>query len=133
VTEPKMERSLNVLGEKLKPCSFDPRTGFYRDGCCNTGAQDRGRHTVCARMSAEFLAFSKLRGNDLSTPRPELGFQGLRPGDRWCLCVLRWKEAWLAGVAPRVVLASTHQSVLEIVPLAVLGEFALGGKAPSQH
>jgi uncharacterized protein len=128
-----MDESVNVLGEPLKACSFDPRTGFFRDGCCNTGPLDRGRHTVCARMTAEFLAFSKARGNDLSTPRPEFGFEGLRPGDRWCLCVERWKEAWLAGKAPKVILASTHASVLATVPLAVLSAHALGGKAPSQH
>jgi len=122
--------SLNVLGEPLKPCSFDPMTGFWRDGCCNTGTADRGRHTVCARMTAEFLAFSRARGNDLSTPRPEFGFPGLRPGDRWCLCVDRWKEAWLAGQAPKVALASTHRSALETVPLAVLREHALPGRNP---
>ncbi len=127
------DESVNVLGERLKPCGFDPMTGFYRDGCCNTGPQDRGRHTVCARMTEEFLAFSRWRGNDLTTPRPELGFPGLRPGDRWCLCVERWKEAWLAGCAPKVILASTHRSVLETVPLSVLSKFAIGGKAPSQH
>jgi uncharacterized protein len=128
-----MDESVNVLGEPLKACSFDPRTGFFRDGCCNTGPLDRGRHTVCARMTAEFLAFSKARGNDLSTPRPEFGFEGLGPGDRWCLCAERWKEAWLAGKAPKVILASTHASVLATVPLAVLSAHALGGKAPSQH
>jgi uncharacterized protein (DUF2237 family) len=122
--------SLNVLGEPLKPCSFDPMTGFWRDGCCNTGPADHGRHTVCARMTAEFLAFSRARGNDLSTPRPEYGFAGLRPGDRWCLCVDRWKEAWLAGQAPKVVLASTHLSALETVPLAVLRDHALPGRNP---
>jgi uncharacterized protein len=129
----RMDDSVNVLGEPLKPCSFDPMTGFFRDGCCNTGPDDRGRHTVCARMTAEFLAFSKAMGNDLSTPRPEYGFHGLSPGDRWCLCAARWKEAWEAGMAPQVILASTHRSVLEIVPLSVLREHALGGKAPSQH
>lgn len=126
------EASVNVLGEALKPCSFDPMTGFFRDGCCNTGPQDRGRHTVCVRMTAEFLEFSKARGNDLSTPRPEFGFHGLMPGDRWCLCVERWKEAWLAGQAPKVVLASTHASALRYVPLEVLKDFAIG-KAPTQH
>jgi uncharacterized protein len=129
----RMDESLNVLGERLKPCAFDPRTGFFRDGCCNTGPEDRGRHTVCARMTPEFLAFSKARGNDLSTPRPEWGFAGLQPGDRWCLCVERWKEAWEAGVAPKVVLASTHRSALETVPLAVLSEHAIGGRAPNRH
>lgn len=123
-----MDESLNVLGEPLKPCAFDPVTGFFRDGCCNTGPQDRGRHTVCARMTAEFLAFSKARGNDLSTPRPEYGFAGLRPGDRWCLCADRWKEAWLAGAAPKVVLASTHVATLDHVPLEALTEHALPGR-----
>lgn len=129
--DPDRDESLNVLDGKLKPCSFDPVTGFFRDGCCNTGAQDRGRHTVCARMTAEFLEFSKARGNDLTTPRPEYGFAGLQPGDRWCLCVDRWKEAWMAGAAPRVVLASTHASALRDVPLEVLREFAIGG--PVRH
>ena len=121
--------SLNVLGERLKPCSFDPRTGFFRDGCCNTGPADRGRHTVCARMTEEFLAFSRARGNDLSTPRPEFGFEGLRAGDRWCLCVERWKEAWEAGVAPKVVLASTHASALDHVPRDALQAHALPARA----
>lgn len=122
--------SLNVLGERLKPCSFDPRTGFFRDGCCNTGPADRGRHTVCARMTEEFLAFSRAQGNDLSTPRPEFGFEGLRAGDRWCLCVERWKEAWEAGVAPKVVLASTHASALDHVPLEALQAHALRARPP---
>jgi uncharacterized protein (DUF2237 family) len=126
-----MDDSLSVLGEPLKPCSFDPVTGFFRDGCCNTGPEDVGRHTVCARMTAEFLAFSRRRGNDLTTPRPEYGFSGLRPGDRWCLCALRWREAWAAGAAPKVVLASTHRSVLELVPLEVLQAHAMPGRAPS--
>ncbi|MBR9865316.1 MAG: DUF2237 domain-containing protein, partial [Rhodobacteraceae bacterium] len=88
-----MDQSLNVLGEALKPCSTDPMTGFYRDGCCNTGPADHGKHTVCCLMTEAFLAFSKSRGNDLSTPRPEYGFQGLKPGDRWCLCADRWVQA----------------------------------------
>jgi uncharacterized protein (DUF2237 family) len=124
------EESLNVLGEPLKPCSYDPMTGFFRDGCCNTGPSDRGRHTVCARMTAEFLDFSRAQGNDLSTPRPEYGFGGLRPGDRWCLCVERWKEAWLAGAAPKVALTATHISALDHVPLEALREFALPVRAP---
>jgi uncharacterized protein len=119
------EPSLNVLGERLKPCAFDPVTGFYRDGCCNTGPEDVGRHTVCVRLTAEFLAFSRARGNDLSTPRPEFGFPGLRPGDRWCLCLDRWLEAEAAGVAPRLVLASTHASVLDSVPIGLLELHAL--------
>jgi uncharacterized protein len=128
-----MEDSVNVLGEPLKACSFDPVTGFFRDGCCNTGPADRGRHTVCVRMTAEFLAFSERRGNDLATPRPEFGFPGLRPGDRWCLCADRWREAWAAGVAPKVVLASTHRSVLETIPLEVLRAHAMPGRAPQRH
>ena len=128
-----MEDSVNVLGEPLKACSFDPVTGFFRDGCCNTGPADRGRHTVCVRMTAEFLAFSERRGNDLGTPRPEFGFPGLRPGDRWCLCADRWREAWAAGVAPKVVLASTHRSVLETIPLDVLRAHAMPGRAPQRH
>jgi len=123
------EESLNVLGEPLKPCAFDPVTGFYRDGCCNTGAEDRGRHVICARMTEEFLRFSKARGNDLSTPRPEYGFVGLRPGDRWCLCADRWVEAWHAGVAPKVVLASTHRAALRHVGLDVLREHAMPGRS----
>ena len=120
-----IDESLNVLGEPLKPCAFDPVTGFYRDGCCNTGPDDRGRHTVCVRLTAEFLAFSRDRGNDLSTPQPRFGFPGLRPGDRWCLCLDRWLEAEAAGVAPRVVLASTHASVLDDLTLDRLDAHAM--------
>ncbi len=107
----------NVLGTALMPCSADPVTGFFRDGCCNTGEHDHGQHTVCAEMTAAFLAFSLSRGNDLSTPHPEWGFPGLRPGDRWCLCVARWKEALEAGVAPKVVLEATHEAALRVVSL----------------
>ncbi len=103
----------NVLGTDLEPCGFDPLTGFYRDGCCETGAEDVGVHVVCAEMTAEFLEFSAAAGNDLSTPRPEFGFMGLRPGDRWCLCASRWQEAFEAGVAPPVHLAATHASASE--------------------
>jgi uncharacterized protein (DUF2237 family) len=102
------------------------RAGFYRDGCCNVGPDDAGVHAVCAEMTAEFLAFSAARGNDLSTPAPRFGFPGLAPGDRWCLCLERWIEAYRAGVAPRVVLAATHEVVLQRVPLEVLRRFALG-------
>ncbi len=109
--------SVNVLGEPLESCSDEPKTGFFRDGCCNTSTQDVGSHTVCAQVTAEFLAFSKSKGNDLSTPRPEFGFAGLRPGDRWCLCAARWAEALEAGAAPRVYLLGTHQRALEIVSL----------------
>ena len=128
----KTDESVNVLGQPLKPCSFDPMTGFWRDGCCNTGPADRGRHTVCVRATAEFLAFSRARGNDLSTPRPEFGFPGLNPGDRWCLCAARWVEALAAGMAPKVILASTHRSVLDLVPLEVLKAHAMPGK-PALH
>ena len=115
----------NVLGGELKPCSLDPLTGFYRNGCCETGPDDTGVHTVCAVMTADFLAFSKAAGNDLSTPRPEFGFEGLRPGDRWCLCAPRWKEALDAGAAPRIVLDCTHEETLAIVPLGVLKDHAV--------
>jgi hypothetical protein len=107
----------NVLGTDLLPCSYDPLTGFYRDGCCNTDAQDPGTHVVCARMTREFLDFSLAQGNDLITPRPEYRFAGLKPGDRWCLCVLRWREALAEGVAPPVYLNSTHSQALQKVSL----------------
>ncbi len=103
----------NILNEELQPCSLDPLTGYFRDGCCRTGSGDMGVHVVCAVMTSPFLEFSKERGNDLSTPRPELDFPGLKPGDRWCLCAPRWHEAWLAGKAPDIVAASTHISALE--------------------
>lgn len=114
----------NVLGGELQSCSTEPLTGFFRNGCCETGPEDLGLHTVCAVMTAEFLAYSKSVGNDLSTPRPELQFQGLRPGDRWCLCAPRWKEALDAGAAPKVVLAATHEETLAIVPLGILKDYA---------
>ena len=119
-------RGQNVLGGPLAPCGRDPMTGFYRDGHCATGPEDRGRHVVCAVVTAEFLAFSARRGNDLSTPRPEWGFPGLHPGDRWCLCVLRWAEALRAGVAPRVVLEATNAKALDVVPLDALRAHAAG-------
>ena len=106
------EPARNVLGEPLEMCSRQPLTGFLRDGCCNTGPEDRGSHTVCALVTEAFLAFSKARGNDLSTPMPAFGFPGLKPGDRWCLCAPRWQEAFEAGVAPRVALKATHQGAL---------------------
>jgi len=115
----------NVLGTELQTCSTDPMTGFYRDGCCNTGAEDSGLHLVCAEMTAEFLAFSQSMGNDLSTPIPEYEFPGLRPGDRWCLCAQRWKEAFEQGVAPQVVLEATHISTLEFVDLEHLESHAV--------
>jgi uncharacterized protein len=104
--------ALNVLGGRLVSCSMTPLTGFHRDGCCRTAPEDYGSHTVCARVTAEFLAFSAASGNDLSTPRPEFGFAGLQPGDQWCLCAPRWQEAFLAGSAPHVVLAATEQGAL---------------------
>ncbi|MBM3643945.1 MAG: DUF2237 domain-containing protein [Alphaproteobacteria bacterium] len=116
--------SINVLGGPLAPCSVSPLTGFYRDACCNTGREDSGLHTVCVVMTAEFLAFSKARGNDLSTPMPRFGFAGLKPGDRWCLCAARWKEALEAGRAPQVVLEATHAVTLQIVSLADLKRYA---------
>ena len=115
----------NVLGERLEVCSIDPMTGFYRDGCCDTSREDLGSHSVCAVMTKEFLEFSKSRGNDLSTPVPEFGFPGLRPGDRWCLCAPRWQEAMEAGQAPRVVLRATHEAALRHCSLANLKKFAV--------
>ena len=115
----------NVLGGELKPCSTAPMTGFFRNGCCETSHEDTGMHTVCAVMSAEFLAFSKAAGNDLSTPNPEYSFPGLKPGDRWCLCAPRWKEALDAGAAPQLVLDATHEETLAIVPLGVLKDYAV--------
>ncbi|MEM9225869.1 MAG: DUF2237 domain-containing protein [Pseudomonadota bacterium] len=110
----------NVLGTELQTCGTDPMTGFFRDGCCNTGPMDHGVHTVCARVTADFLAFSKARGNDLSTPRPAFQFPGLQPGDKWCLCAARWAEAYEAGMAPKVVLEATHEATLGVVSLAAL-------------
>ena len=119
-----MAKATNVLGTELQPCSADPVTGFYRDGCCNTGAGDVGLHLVCAEMNEEFLKFSQRAGNDLSTPNPMFDFPGLKPGDRWCLCVERWKQAFEAEAAPLVILESTHISTLEFVDLADLQLFA---------
>jgi uncharacterized protein (DUF2237 family) len=115
----------NVLGGTLVLCSTRPMTGFFRDGCCNTGPQDRGSHTVCVVMTAEFLAFSKAAGNDLSTPVPDFGFPGLKPGDRWCLCAPRWQEAFESGQAPKVVLAATHEGALEHAKLSDLKKHAV--------
>ena len=120
-----MDAKLNVLGEPLATCSDKPLTGFYRDGCCNTTAEDVGSHTVCTRVTADFLEFSRNMGNDLSTPRAEFGFPGLRPGDQWCLCAARWQEAFKAGVAPKVVLQATHAASLRIVKLADLKRHAV--------
>ena len=115
----------NVLGGELADCSLDPMTGVFRNGCCETDNHDIGMHTVCAVMTAEFLAFSKAAGNDLSTPRPEYDFPGLKPGDRWCLCAPRWKEAFDAGAAPKLVLEATHEETLAIVSLGVLKDYAV--------
>jgi uncharacterized protein (DUF2237 family) len=120
-----MPSAKNVLGTPLEPCSHDPITGFYRNGCCDTGAADVGLHVVCAEMTAEFLAFSQARGNDLSTPAPAYGFAGLQPGDRWCLCAARWQEAFVAGAAPPVHLRATHAVALSVVRLADLKRHAL--------
>ncbi len=110
----------NVLGGPLRACSFDPLTGFFRDGCCRTRGEDEGQHVICARVTQEFLSYSLSQGNDLITPRPEWRFSGLKPGDRWCICATRWMQAWQAGVAPPVVLDCTHEKALEVVPLEVL-------------
>ena len=117
--------AFNVLGTSLVPCSYDPLTGFYRDGCCNTDADDAGSHVVCVKLTARFLAFSAARGNDLSTPRPEHRFRGLKDGDRWCLCAMRWREAFEAGAAPHVVLESTHERALDFIELSSLQAHAL--------
>ena len=119
-----IDASVNVLGDELQPCSLDPITGFFRNGCCDTCDQDQGSHTVCAIMTAEFLAYSKSVGNDLSTPMPQYGFAGLKPGDQWCLCAARFLQAYQAGKAPRVSLQSTHRRALEIVPMEALREMS---------
>jgi uncharacterized protein (DUF2237 family) len=120
-----MEKAKNVLRTELQSCCTDPMTGFYRNGYCHTGPQDTGRHVVCAVMTAEFLAFSKSKGNDLITPIPHYQFPGLKPGDQWCLCALRWKEAFDAGVAPPVILEATHEKALEYVAFEDLLEHKL--------
>ena len=120
-----MSTAKNVLGEDLEPCSFEPLTGWLRDGCCNTGPGDAGLHLVCTQVTEEFLEYSQIAGNDLSTPVPAYRFPGLQPGDRWCLCVTRWKQALDAGAAPPVVLAATHISALEFVTLDELTEHAV--------
>ncbi|GAA1512479.1 DUF2237 domain-containing protein [Kribbella lupini] len=120
-----METDRNVLGGDLEECGLDPVTGFFRDGCCSTGPEDLGSHTVCAVMTADFLAHQASVGNDLTTPRPEYGFSGLTPGDRWCVVAARWLQAYHAGVAAPVVLAATHRRALDTIPLAVLREHAV--------
>lgn len=122
-----MPEARNVLGGTLQTCSTKPMTGFFRDGCCRTGPEDLGTHIVCAIMTEDFLEFSKARGNDLSTPRPEWSFPGLKPGDRWCLCVSRWVEAFEEGMAPQVVLEATHAATLEFVNLSDLKKYAVTG------
>ena len=117
--------SLNVFGEKLASCSEDPLTGFFRDGCCNTNEQDLGNHTVCVQLTQEFLEYSRFRGNDLSTPRPEFGFPGLKPGQRWCLCAQRWLEAFEHDMAPKVYLQRTHIRALETITLEKLKSYAI--------
>ncbi|MFL2553762.1 MAG: DUF2237 family protein [Candidatus Rariloculaceae bacterium] len=121
----KMDSPVNVFGDPLDSCNENPMTGFFRDGCCNTSDEDAGSHTVCVEVTREFLEFSRFKGNDLSTPRPEFGFAGLRPGDRWCLCAARWMEAHENKMPPRVVLKSTHARALEIAPLEILRKFAI--------
>ena len=123
--EPDPSDERNVLGGALEPCGTEPLTGFYRDGCCTSGPQDVGSHTVCSVVSAEFLAFSREAGNDLSTPRPEFGFPGLRPGDRWCVVAARWLQAYRAGAAAGVVLAATNARALEVVPVEALRQHAV--------
>ena len=118
---------LNVMGSALVACSFDPLTGYFRDGCCNTDASDLGSHLICVRVTREFLAFSRARGNDLSTPMPQHRFTGLQPGDRWCLCALRWSEALEEGYAPPVVMEATHANALQFVTLAQLEKHRFQG------
>ena len=120
-----LDESLNVFGETLLPCSEDPITGFFRDGCCNTNDDDIGSHTVCIEVTTAFLEYSRFKGNDLSTPVPEFGFPGLTQGDRWCLCAQRWLEAYHQNMAPRVHLMRTHQKALDIIPIELLKEFAI--------
>jgi uncharacterized protein (DUF2237 family) len=122
--ESAMDESVNVFDEPLVPCSLDPVTGFFRDGCCNTSDQDVASHTVCIQVTGEFLEYSRFRGNDLSTPMPEFGFPGLKAGDQWCLCAARWMEAYEQSVAPRVFLTRTHKRALEVAPLTLLRQFA---------
>jgi len=124
MSEQPFDESVNIYGEPLLTCSDTPMTGFFRDGCCNTSPEDVGSHTVCVEMSRGFLEFSRFRGNDLSTPHPEFGFPGLKPGDRWCLCATRWLEAHENDMAPRVFLQRTHRKALETVPLSTLRRYA---------
>ena len=125
MTQPEADRELNVLGGPLEPCGVDPVTGFFRDGCCRTGPEDLGSHTVCAVMTREFLEHQTLVGNDLSTPQPQWQFPGLTPGDRWCVVAVRWLQAYQDGVAAPVVLASTHHRALDVIPIRLLREHAV--------
>jgi uncharacterized protein len=125
MTKEQAKTKRNVLGGPLEACCYAPETGYFRDGYCRTDQSDHGRHVVCAEMTAGFLEFSRNRGNDLSTPRPEFGFPGLKPGDRWCLCALRWEEAWKEGVAPSVILEACEESALKLIPLEALQQHAI--------
>ena len=116
---------INIFGDEIEACCYDPMTGYFRDGFCNTDEHDYGSHVVCAVMTVDFLEFSKSKGNDLSTPRPEFNFPGLKEGDRWCLCALRWKEAWEEGLAPAVILEACDEAALKYVSLKILKEFAI--------
>lgn len=126
-------KTYNVLGTELVPCSYDPLTGYYRDGCCNTDATDHGTHVICAKVTQEFLEYSLKRGNDLITPMPQYRFAGLKAGDRWCLCAMRWKEALEAGVAPQVILESTHAKALEYLSFEQLQAHAWTGSGPAAN
>lgn len=119
-----IDESINVFGEPLDACSEQPKTGFFRDGCCNTSSGDLGSHTVCIEVNKEFLEYSRFKGNDLSTPMPEYDFPGLKPGDRWCLCAARWLEAQQQGMAPRVFLARSHRKALDTIPMELLRQYA---------
>lgn len=125
MAEEKLSKSVNVFGEPLQLCNDNPLAGFFRDGCCNTSEEDLGSHTVCTEVTKKFLEFSRFRGNDLSRPRPEFGFPGLNPGDKWCLCAARWMEAHELGMAPRVFLTRTHQRALETIPMEILRKYAV--------
>ncbi|RAP32525.1 DUF2237 domain-containing protein [Candidatus Marinamargulisbacteria bacterium SCGC AG-410-N11] len=120
-----MDDSVNVYNKPLRACCMSPMTGFYRNGCCDTSTQDHGMHTVCVIVSTQFLEFSKAKGNDLITPIPEYQFPGLKEGDKWCLCALRWREAYDAGVAPKVIISATHKQTLEVIELELLEQFAI--------
>ncbi|MBI1393368.1 MAG: DUF2237 family protein [Alphaproteobacteria bacterium] len=131
-TQDRRAEARNVLGGPLETCSLDPLTGWFRDGCCDTEGLDMGMHVVCAEVTADFLAHQRRSGNDLSTPRPEFGFPGLTPGQRWCVCLSRWKDALDAGVAPPIVLAATHEEALAVVPIEVLRAHAIDGGADAR-